>query len=690
MRDFSFSVQVSGMRTLIVFFGLALVISIFSGSQELLSAEKAAKKTPSKGTKAVASEKTSSGSKSSPKAPSPAKAGATKLEKSELPAAVKTAPKGPVMAVAPIDRGQREAVRSAAERIDALLAEKLSDAKLKPQPSLKDEQFLRRAYLELGGRIPSFQEASHFIATKSRDKRAELVDSLLESPDYVSHFYNYWADVLRLSERPQNNIILEPYLAYVKESIASNKPYDVWVHEMLTADGKVWENPAVGFQIRDDGMPLPYVDNTVRVLLGKQIGCAQCHDHPFDSWTQRQFYELAAFTAGTRTRLSKSDPEMKGGTGPNELIAQARKKATDGRVPGQFQQLVRANSYAVKNANKDLKLPHDYQYSDGKPNQVIQPKVLWDEVPSTALKANRREQFASWITARQNRQFARNIANRIWKKMMGRGIVEPIDDFRDENAPSHPALLEHLTDEVLRLNFDIRELVRIIAYSQSYQRLAVVHEPSSTEPFLFPGPVLKRMTAEQLWDSLLTLVAYNHWAYQRPTAQAMAKVVDIDWKTADLEQVEKITSQFETTYAPGHYNREIQKLCGFEGQLLVRASEIPTPVPLGHFLRQFGQSDRETIEGGRTVATVPQILTMFNGPITHILLKKGSVIYDNVVQAGPNLAIDVMFVSILSHRPSTTDRELAVREIKSAERIEAGYGNVLWALLNTREFIFIQ
>ncbi|MFN9913614.1 MAG: DUF1553 domain-containing protein, partial [Pirellulaceae bacterium] len=129
-------------------------------------------------------------------------------------------------------------------------------------------------------------------------------------------------------------------------------------------------------------------------------------------------------------------------------------------------------SYAVKNANKDLKLPHDYQYSDGKPNQVVQPKVLWDKVPSTALKADRREQFASWVTARQNRQFARNIANRIWKKMMGRGIVEPIDDFRDENAPSHPALLEHLTDEVLRLNFDIRELVRIIAYSQSYQRLA--------------------------------------------------------------------------------------------------------------------------------------------------------------------------------------------------------------------------
>jgi hypothetical protein len=151
-----------------------------------------------------------------------------------------------------------------------------------------------------------------------------------------------------------------------------------------------------------------------------------------------------------------------------------------------------------------------------------------------------------------------------------------------------------------------------------------------------------------------------------------------------------VTEKFAATFNLPAYNKELQKLCGFKGQLLVRASEIPTPVPLSHFLRQFGQSDRESIEGGRTSATVPQILTMFNGSLTHILLEKGSVIYDNVMKAPRAKAIDVIFVSILSHLPSATDRELAQNELRTSVSPEAGYGNLIWALLNTREFIFIQ
>lgn len=606
-----------------------------------------------------------------------------------LPASVIKPASGEIMKVAPIDRSTRTSVKESAAKIDGILAKSWAEHGVKSQ-ALRDEQFLRRAYLELGGRIPTFNEAASFLTSKTKEKRAELVDVLLESPDYVSHFYNYWADVLRLCERPQNNIILDPYMAYVKEKIAENKPYDKWVFEMLTANGKVWENPAVGFQIRDDGMPLPYVDNTVRVFLGKQIGCAQCHNHPFDSWTQRQFYELAAFTTGTRTRLNATDLGLKKGNPAGDLIKEARKKAPDGKIKGPLQQLVQANTYGVNFTNRELKLPHDYAYSDAKPNEQIKPKVLWGDVPSSAAKGDRRQQFAAWITSRQDRQFARNIANRMWKKMMGLGIVEPVDDFRDENKPSNPELLEHLTDEVLRLDFDIRELVRIIANTQTYQKLSVVHDMSSSEPFRFPAPVLHRMTAEQLWDSLLTLVAYNSWAYQRPTAKAMAKVVELDLGKAQLADAEKVTAQFESTYLLSRYNKDLQALCGYKSQLLVRASEIPSPVPLGHFLRQFGQSDREGIEGGRTVATVPQILTMFNGPITHILLEKGSVIYDNVIKAGNANSVDVIFISILSHKPSITDRDLAVKELKTSERIEAGYGNLIWALLNTREFIFIQ
>jgi hypothetical protein len=553
-----------------------------------------------------------------PNAPGKKPAAPVKAPPVKLPPSVLKIPSEPAMKVAPVDRSTRAATLEAAGKIDTLLEKSWNELGVKSQPSLREDQFLRRVYLELGGRIPTYDEASKFLTNKAKDKRVDLIDAILESPDYVSHFYNYWANVLRLCERPQNNIVLDPYLAYVKEKIAENKPYDIWVHEMLTADGKIWQNPAVGFQMRDDGMPLPYIDNTVRVFLGKQIGCAQCHDHPFDSWTQRQFYELAAFTTGTRTRLNGTDPEFKKGNPVNQLIKEAREKTTDGKVSGAFQQLVRANQYAVKYNKRELKLPHDYAYADAKPNDIVKPKVLWGNVPSSAANADRREQFAAWVISREDRQFARNIANRMWKKMMGLGIVEPVDDFQTGNKPSNPELLEHLTDEVLRLNFDVRELVRIIANTQTYQKLAMVHDLSSAEPYRFASPVLHRMTAEQLWDSLLTLVAYNAWAYQRPTAKEIAAVVELDLAKVQLKDVERTVANFESTYFLPKYNRDLQKLCGYKGQLLVRASEIPTPVPLGHFLRQFGQSDRETIEGGRTVGTVPQILAMFNGPITHI------------------------------------------------------------------------
>ena len=627
---------------------------------------------------------------SKPKSTGKKPAAPAKAPPVKLPPVVITPNTEPVMKVASIDRTSRDSVLEAAAKIDEMLERAWEKNGVKSQPSLRDDQFLRRIYLELGGRIPTYDEASKFLTSRSKDKRVDLIDTLLESPDYVSHFYNYWADVLRLCERPQNNIVLDPYLAYVKEKIAENKPYDKWVHEMLTADGKIWQNPAVGFQMRDDGMPLPYVDNTVRVFLGKQIGCAQCHDHPFDSWTQRQFYELAAFTAGTRTRLNGSDPEFKKGNPVNQLIKEAREKTPDGKASAALQQLVRANQFAVRYNKRELKLPHDYAYSDAKPNDIVKPKVLWGSVPTSVAKADRREQFAAWVISREDRQFARNIANRMWQKMFGLGIVEPVDDFRADNKPSNPELLEHLTDEVLRLNFDLRELVRIIANTKTYQKLAMVHEPSSSEVYQFASPILHRMTAEQLWDSLLTLVAYNPWAYQRPTAKEISAVVDLDLSKAKLADAEKVAANYESTYFLPKYNRDLQKLCGYKGQLLVRASEIPTPVPLGHFLRQFGQSDRETIEGGRTVGTVPQILAMFNGPITHILLEPGSVIYDDVMKPNNINGVDIVFISVLSHKPSLLDREFAVNEVKTAETMGQGFGNLIWSLLNTREFIFIQ
>lgn len=621
--------------------------------------------------------------------------GGRPVGRSGLPAAVTAPPPARVMEVAPVDRSRRNGVVAAARRIDAVVERHWREHGVQPAPRLTDAQFVRRAYLDLAGRIPTHDEATRYLASREASKRLELIDELLESPDYVSHFYNYWADILRLMERPQRQLPFEPYLHYVKESIRTNRPYDEWVHEMLTADGRLWENPAVGYQLRDAGMPLAAVDNTVRVFLGTQIGCAQCHDHPFDHWTQREFYALAALTSGLKLRDGAGTMFVKNGVQrqrPEPDVARLVREARQmkGQKAGPLVNFIQANATAVSFAPRPLALPHDYQYDDAEPLSRVEPAVLWGEVPAAAATADGRRQFAAWVVSRDNRQFARTIANRMWRKLLGVGLVEPVDDFREENPAPAPEVLEAVTDLVLAVDFDLREVVRVLVATDVWQRRAVVHDPASGSPFRFPGPALRRMTAEQVWDSILVLVARNPWAVQRPTARDIAAVASVDLDRATLADVERAFDASLAAFGPGRYQRSLQQVCGYRGQLLVRASEMPTPLPLGHFLRQFGQSDRESIEGGRTVATIPQILAMFNGPITHAMLQPGSVIFDEVAAHPPEEAIDVVFLSVLSRRPAADERRIARAEITTADTQAIGCGNLVWGLLNTREFLFIQ
>jgi hypothetical protein len=608
---------------------------------------------------------------------------------SRLPAAALS--RQPVeMDVAPIDRSTRSQIRQSAARIDRVVSDHLIQHNRQPNPKTSDETFLRRIYLDLAGRIPTYQEASDFLADSSPDKRYELIDRLLASPDYVSNFYNMWADVLRLTERPENNIVADPYLAYVKDAIRLNKPYDQWVYGMLTADGKVWENPAVGYQMRDNGMPLPYVDNTVRVFLGTQIGCAQCHDHPFDQWTQHQFYQLAAFTAGTNTRLTNRDFKNKKNPA-NILIAQAKKQDLPRPKFGAMQRLVRANTYAVSEVKRPLRLPHDYAYSDADPKDLVDSQVLWGEIPEHARQASPREQFAAWVTMPENPAFSRMIVNRIWHRLTGVGIVEPIDDFNEDNQPISEALLETLCQDLIEHDFDLRRLVRTIVYTEAYGRTCSTYDRTSGEPYVFVGPTLRRMTAEQVWDSILTLTVYNPWPFQRPTADDIAPMINIDLQDITYNQVMRKAEDFSDSFYGNGYKRQITREYGFQGMVLAKASEQPTPLPAGHFLRQFGQGDRETINGNTEDATVPQILTMFNGPITHSMLQQGSRIYDGVASAEtPREAIDLIFLSVMSRMPDADDRRIAAGEITSASSRAAAAGNIIWALLNTREFLFVR
>ena len=620
-----------------------------------------------------------------------------------LPEAVVEKPRQPVFEVAAIDRSQpaQQTITDAAAAIDAILASEQATAGIRPGEPLSDEQFVRRAYLELGGRIPRLEEAKRFLARRDADKRADLIADLLESPDYVSHFYNFWADILRLKERPDKGLALEPYLDWVKRSIAVNTPYDEWVFALLTADGTLWDNPAVGYQLRDRGMPLAYVDNTVRVFLGTQIGCAQCHDHPFDHWTQKQFYELAALTRGTRDRIGQRGfdkpsqrqmaMEMRSAAGGNrELMRQLREARKNREVPAGAIQFLRLNTTAVSFQPASLTLPHDYQYDDAEPESPVDPQVLWGSVPEAYAAADGRTQFAGWLTARDNRQFARAIANRLWKKLMGVGVVEPVDDFQAGNVPVSERLLEQLTDTMLAVDFDLRAFVQIVATTAAWQSQAVEYDPTAAQPYLFTGPALRRMSAEQLWDSILMLVAQNEWAIQRPTAAEVAPVFEVDLTTISFDEFVAAYRNYEQTFGRG-YPRRLRAVAGYKDQVLTRASELPLPLPANHFLSQFGIGDRDSIQSGRQAATVPQVLTMFNGWTTHTMLERGSVIYDNVVkQTRPEAAIDTIFLSILSRRPTADEVAVASRELQTAETPAAGCGNLIWSLLNTREFMFIQ
>lgn len=594
------------------------------------------------------------------------------------------------MEVASVIASRRDEVAQAADQIDRLVEGDLIRNDLRPNRLASDEVFLRRVYLDVAGRIPTLKEVERFLESDDPQRRQKLIDRLLSSPDYVSNLYNLWADTLRLVDRPQANVIATPFLAYVKDSIRTNKPYDQWVYEMLTADGKVWNNPAVGYQLRDQGMPLAYIDNTVRVFLGTQVGCAQCHDHPFDEWTQRQFYQLAAFTAGTRMRIRRGDPGFDEQNPANALIQQARERSAKGRVPGQFQRIARANTYVVSEQKRPLRLPHDYAYSDAKPKQVVEPAVLWGDIPTSAADSSRREQFAAWLTSAENPQFSKTIVNRLWKRLMGVGLVEPVDDFRYDNEPVNEPLMEFLCEEMIRQDFNIKEFLRMVLYSQTYQRAASDYDITSGELYHFPGPTVRRMTAEQVWDSILTLAVDNPWPFQRPTAKEMAPVIDIDFASADYQRVKQLSERFAETYFLPKYKRSLKEHA-YQGNVLCRASELPSPAPPVHFLRQFGQGDRETINGAQQDATVPQILAMFNGPITHVMLERGSATVDNVLAIEKTRdRIDAIFLSVLTRLPEEGDRRAAASELLHYRNDAVAFGNIIWALLNTREFLFLQ
>ena len=580
-----------------------------------------------------------------------------------------------------------------AEQIDRLVESACRRHRIELNEAASDSRFVRRVSLNIAGTIPSLPLMEwYFTSAKPATRRLELIDRLLNSEAYVSNQFNYWGNILRLIDRPRglHDTIYQFYHLWIKRALRDNISYDRFVYEQLTAQGLLIDNGAAGYWLRDPNMPLDQINNTVRIFLGTQIGCAQCHDHPFDRWTRHEFYQMAAFTYGIQQRYSAGD-KKRFGTNPIRRLTQELKslEGQDARFQGWQRNLVDMNLYAVTdNPGRRLHLPQDYQYDNAKPGASIEPTSVFGPPASIGPEEAPRVAFARWLTSPENPRFAKAIANRLWKHVMGVGLIEPVDDIRDDSKPSNSKLLEFLTQEMVRLNFNMKEFFRILYNTRTFQRESHAEDIDLTEPYYFQGPVLRRMTAEQIWDSLMMLAVYDVDTFERTNYGGFADVVRMDLRTINLAQVRERAKQYEESFSRRAQNAD-DRGHSYKGWTLARASELPLPVPRHHFLRQFGQGDRQSISGATGIGSVAQILAMFNGEVTHMMLEEGSVIYDNVLKAPTlNDQVNVIFLSILNRFPTGDEREICRKEIRVNGA--AGYGNVIWSLVNTKEFLFVQ
>lgn len=362
-------------------------------------------------------------------------------------------------------------------RIDQYFGGRCADANVKPAGVADDAEFLRRIYLDLAGRIPSVAEARMFLDDSAPDKRARLVDSLLESAGYVNNFTNFWR-ALMLPDSAGNiqfRLQVPDFEAWLRKRLRNNVAYDELVRELLTAgagpagarrvavpDGRS-EGTASAFYQVNENKPENLAAATSRLFLGVKLECAQCHDHPFAQWKREQFWSYAAF-------FGNLQPQRIMG----EIVFGAKVQDS-------------GNRHSIKIPGTD---------------KVVPARFLDGTQPNWQSDSNSRTVLADWVTARENQYFARAAVNRLWAHFFGHGLVEPVDDLLSDQGGSHPELLDELARQFADHKFDVKYLVRAIVLSRTYQRTSAVPDGSPTDPRLFAHMAVKGLSPEQLFDSL--------------------------------------------------------------------------------------------------------------------------------------------------------------------------------------------
>ncbi len=607
-----------------------------------------------------------------------------------------------------------------ARRIDELVQADLRARGLHPNPVVDDSTFLRRAYLVAVGRIPSLAETRRFLARRDPGKRGRLIDELVASPGFESMLYNWMTDLLRVRTRLNRQVSGLPYMAWIKKSIANDVPWDQMVREMLTAKGSAYRrgNGATGYYLRDIGMPLDNMANTARIFLGIRIECAQCHDHPFKDWSQKEFYRLAAFTSGMQFRSTEA-LDFRDLRRMRMDLRKARKQGDSRRLRILRNAVLFPLTAGISGGGSGLiRLPKDYQYDDGKPGDLVSANVpfgpesgLQVSLPRHRRNARRRgrrrkagrrrgdffpdvhsrEALSAWMTSPENPQFTRVIANRMWKLVFGRGLHEPVDDWDVGPIGEYGDLVLHLEGLMKATHYDLRAFLRILLRTKLFQREAVAEAPAD-EVFPFQGPLFRRLSAEQVWDSILTLTLDDADAtLQGPESPRVEAIYDHYEKLTGL--VANASSADDLIQRIGDDLPLRRRMFGkgrFRGRRgMIRASELPSPAPDGHLLRQFGQSQREEIQASQRESTVPQALQLMNGVVNRILNPRASALFralNGVKRSGDKIRL--AYLAAFTRRP--TQSELALWRAEFRKTPGKAQRDLVWALLNSDEFIFLQ
>ncbi len=486
--------------------------------------------------------------------------------------------------------------------IDELVYAKLQKLGIEPSPPISDDLFMGRVHLDLIGRLPTAEEARQFIQSEDAHKRDALVDHLLDRGEYADHWAGYWADLLRPNPYRVGIKAVLNYDNWIRQQFRDNVAYDAFVRKLITAKGSTWHNGAATLY-RDRRSPDETATMVSQLFLGIRLECAKCHHHPFERWSQQDFYQFAAFFSKVGRKGTGLSPPISGG---EEIVFTSAKGEVKHPLTG----------------------------------ETMTPTALFGEAPTTTTDADPRESLADWMTSSENDFFAMVQVNRVWATLMGRGLVDPVDDLRSTNPPSNPELLKALAEDFQASGYDLKHLLKTIALSNVYAHSSIANSSNASDRVNYSRHYRHRLRAEVLMDA----------------------VADVTETPASLQ--------------------------GMPPQS--RASQVWTHRVDSTFLDTFGRpNENQDPPCERTPdATVTQALHLMNSQELDGRIRSDNSRASRLAASKltPSETADELYLAIYSRFPNDSEREYAVGLIESADNRRAVLEDLMWAMINSPEF----